>query len=192
MHHTHHPVSQSDGVPLDGLDGPLQDDHPEEVGVGEGQVARGGGDVWEGGLGWAGDVEHPAHSLQSDLSVGGERENITWTSSDEMFILVRLLVRNCTLQSTDSSLLSQLLCTLSVSMQMRTIAVNFSVVWSSYSSYQLWSGNDAVVCWSKLHFCRNCNSRMVQIFQNKEILMFYFYIYPNKFVFVTNCFVTLQ
>ena len=71
MDHTHHPVSQSHLLPLDCLHGELQEDHPEEVGVGESYVARGGGDVWEGRLGRAGQVEHPANSLQSDLSLGG-------------------------------------------------------------------------------------------------------------------------
>ena len=71
MDHTHHPVSQSHRLPLDCLDDELQEDHPEEVRVGESYVARGGGDVWEGRLGRDGQVEHPANSLQSYLSLRG-------------------------------------------------------------------------------------------------------------------------
>ena len=70
MHHTHHAVRQSHGLPLGRLDDELQHDHAEEVRVGESYISRGGTEVWEGGLGRAGDIEHPAHSLQSDLSLG--------------------------------------------------------------------------------------------------------------------------
>ena len=76
MHHTHHSVSQSHGLSLDRLDDELQHYHPEEVRVGESEISRGGGDVWEGCLGRTGEVEHPANALQSHLSLGETRRTI--------------------------------------------------------------------------------------------------------------------
>ena len=69
MHHTHHSVSQSYGLSLDCLDDELHDYHPEEVRIGESDIAWGGGDVWEGCLCRTGEVEHPAKALQSHLSL---------------------------------------------------------------------------------------------------------------------------
>ena len=70
MSHTHQAVSQPHGFPLESFEDPLQEDHPEEVWVSESYISRGGAQVWEGCLRWAGDVEHPAHSLQSHLNLG--------------------------------------------------------------------------------------------------------------------------
>ena len=70
MSHTHQAVSQPHGLPLESFEDPLQEDHPEEVRVSESYISRGGAEVWEGCLRWAGDVEHPAHSLQSHLNLG--------------------------------------------------------------------------------------------------------------------------
>ena len=102
MDDAHHSVCQPDGLPPQDLDYKLHQDHPEEVWGGLGHIARGGGQVWEGRVGRAGQVEHPPHALHTSKSSCQDRNWGTLTMSDVVFMMMYselLLKLNCIILS---------------------------------------------------------------------------------------------